>query len=185
MPAQKPKTKAQTRPKPRAKATAKPKARAAKAQSAKPLAEKAKRDDVQDFVARYDEGPPAEGISDEETLRHHAEIAAELSPDEYQEAATQSFERMDPGERSDFGRRLRRQAEAEGIDVHEAARDDALGDPNILGSLAGMLQDKKPGALSELLGSESGPGVGGILNSPAARAALGGIAAMAAKRLLK
>lgn len=151
----------------------------------KPLAGKAKRDEVEDFVARYEQGRPQDGISDEETLRYHGEIAAGLSPDEYREAATQSFERMDPGQRSDFGRRLRQQAEVEGIDAHEAARDDALEDSNILGSLAGMLQDKKPGALAELLGSENGRGVGGILNSPAARAALGGIAAMAAKRLLR
>ena len=178
MPTQKPKTK----PKPRAKtqAPAKPKPKAEQ-----PLADKAKRDEVEDFVTRYEQGPPQEGISDEETLRHHGEIAAGLSPDEYREAATQSFERMDPVQRSDFGRRLRQQAEAEGIDAHEAARDDALEDSNILGSLAGMLQDKKPGALGELLGSENGKGVGGILNSPAARAALGGIAAMAAKRLLR
>jgi hypothetical protein len=146
---------------------------------------KGRQEEIQDFVARYDQGPPQEGISDEETLRHHDELAASLAPDEYREVARESFERMDPQERADFGRRLRRRAEEEGVDTREAASDDALEDAGILGSLAGMLQDKKPGALSELLSGNGRGGVGEVLKSPAARAAIGGIAAMAAKRFLR
>ena len=147
--------------------------------------EDTRRQELEDFLSRYEEGPPSEGISDEETLRHHAAVAADLSPGDYREAATEAFERMEPSERADLGRRLRRQAESEGVDVREATLDDSLEDSSILGSLAGMLQEKKPGALSELLESETGSGVGEILNSPAARAALAGIAAFAARKLLR
>jgi hypothetical protein len=174
---------AQQKPKTRPKKTTK--ARTTGASSKPKAAGKRQTPEVQDFVARYEQGPPQEGISEEEALRHHDELAADLSEDEYREVATESFERMDPETRADFGRRLRRRAEEEGVDTRVAADDESLSKPDVLGSLAGMLQGKSPGALGSLLGSNGASGVGEVLKSPATRAALGGIAAMAAKRFLR
>ena len=47
--------------------------------------------------------------------------------------------------------------------------------------LAGALQRQQPGLLGQLLGGHDG----GLLANPAARAALGGIAAMVVKRALQ
>ena len=39
------------------------------------------RDDYQDFLNRYDQGPPYAGISDDEAIGRYQQVAPELSPD--------------------------------------------------------------------------------------------------------
>ena len=62
--------------------------------------------DYQDFVGRYDQGPPYAGISDDEALQRHDELAQQISPDQYQQAATSSFSNLSDDERAQLGQDL-------------------------------------------------------------------------------
>jgi hypothetical protein len=44
------------------------------------------RDDYQDLVNRYDQGPPYAGISDDEAIGRYQQVAPELSPEVYQQS---------------------------------------------------------------------------------------------------
>jgi hypothetical protein len=59
-----------------------------------------------------------------------------------------------------------------------------LRDPGTLAPLTGALQRQRPGLLGNLLGGGRGGQGGGLPASPAARAAVGGIAAMVVRRVL-
>ena len=129
------------------------------------LGDSNKRQQLQDFIGRFEQGAPHEGYSDEEAINHHEEIASQLSPDEYRQAAEEAVSRLSPEERLQLGQHLIEQARAQGLDPSEAAQDEQ--------------QLSSAGGLGSLLG-----GGGSMLSNPLAKAALGGIAAMAAKRIL-
>lgn len=143
---------------------------------------------LQQFLQRYEQGAPADGISDHEALDQHQRVATAASPEQYQQFAAEAFGRMAPEEREQVGRQLQQGAQARGLDVAGLLGGnglDKLGDPNTLAQLAAALQRQQPGLVGELLGGgHNGPG-GGMLANPAVRAALGGIAAMAVKQLLQ
>jgi hypothetical protein len=146
--------------------------------------------DVQDFLRRYERGAPAEGISDQEALDHHQQVAAKVPPEQYQQAAGEAFDRMSPQEREQVGQQLQQGAQAHRLDLGSLLGGAGGGlaqlhDPGTLAQLAGALQRQQPGLLGNLLGGGQGGKGGGLLASPAARAALGGIAAMAVKRVLQ
>lgn len=180
-----------------------------------------RRSQVQDFVSRYDDGPPTEGFSDDEALRHYDEVAGHLSPEEYQEVATQAFERMSPEQRREFAQMLMRHDDDGSSPPIDS--DTQYEDPRQLAQATSQVQQQRPKGLAELLGTNSvrtedstggmgdqmggGPGgmlgdltggysqqrgygqvgaggIGGLVNNPVARAALGGIAAMAFRQLL-
>ena len=145
---------------------------------------------VQDFLRRYEEGAPAEGISDQEALDHHQQLAAQVPPEQYQQAAGEAFGRMSPDERQQVAQQLQQGAQAQGLDLGSLLGGGGLGqlrDPATLAQLAGALPRQQPGLLGNLLGGGRGGqgGGGGLLASPAARAAPGGIAAMVVKRALQ
>jgi hypothetical protein len=54
------------------------------------------RDDYQDFVNRYDQGPPYEGISHDGAVGRYQQVARELSPEVYQQSARDALSRMVP-----------------------------------------------------------------------------------------
>ena len=71
------------------------------------------------------------------------------------------------------------------IDVPHLNRggiDDRLQDPPSLAQATGRLYQQEPGLLGQLLGG--GGGGTDVLSHPLAKAALAGIAAMAAKRMM-
>jgi hypothetical protein len=145
---------------------------------------------MQDFLQRYEQGAPADGISDQEALDHHQQLAAQASPEQYEQAAGEAFGRMAPEEREQVGQQLQQGAQAHGLDLGALLGGGGPGqlrDPGTLAQVAGALQRQQPGLLGNLLGGGRGGqgGGGGLLASPAARAALGGIAAMVVKRALQ
>ena len=151
------------------------------------------RQDYQDFVGRYDQGAPWDGISDQEAAQRYQEVAPRLSPQEYQESAQEAFARLSPQERQQLGRYLQQQARQQGVDVPDLNRDgidDRLQDSAYLAHAAGQMQQQQPGLLGQLLGGGAGGsaggagGVGEVLASPLAKAALAGIAAVAVKRMM-
>src|SRR5687767_11059423 len=61
------------------------------------------RQEYQDFVRRYDDGPPWAGVSDQEAAQRYQQVAPRLSPQEYQQSAQEAFSRLSPQERQQFG----------------------------------------------------------------------------------
>ena len=139
-----------------------------------------RRDEVEDFVSRYDQGEPWEGISDDEAVSRHDELASELSEDEYEEVARESFERLSPQQRKQLGRELRQQARQRRVRAPEVDDDDdeKLADAGMLAKLTSRVHGQAPGLVGQLLGG------GGMKGNPLVKGALGGIAATAAKRFM-
>ena len=178
-----------------------------------------RRSQYQDFVNRYDQGAPYDGISEDEAFNNYQQVAGRIPPDVYQQSAQEAFSRMAPQERMQFGQYLQQQATSQGLpfqDLDRDGRDDRYQDPAYLAQLTGQMEQQQPGVLGQLLGGGGGGplgggggllgggggrmmgnllgggggglmgggGGGGMLANPLAKAALGGIAAMAFKRMM-
>ena len=144
---------------------------------------------VEDFINRYQQGPQA--ISEEEAANRYREVAPHLSSEDHMRAAKEAFARMSPEERAEFGRYMGEQAQRQGhnfIDLNEDGIDDRLQDPDYLARTTTQAHQKEPGLLGQLFGGSgghsSGGTGGGMLSSPLAKGALGGIAAYGLSRML-
>ena len=156
------------------------------------------RQQFQDFSNRYEQGAPFDGISEQEALERYRQVAPHLPPQMWQESAQESFSRLSPQQRMELGRYLQQGAQQRGVnfpDVNRDGIDDRLQDPRYLAQVAGQMRQQQPGLFSQLLGGAMGGGqqmggggqmgdIGQMLNNPIAKAALAGIAATAAKRML-
>jgi hypothetical protein len=170
--------------------------------------------DFQDFVSRYQQGAPHEGIDEQEAAQRYGQVAGEIDPSTYQQSAQESLANMSPDQRAEYGQQLSSVAEQQGVshgwdgssdpqslarmttNVHQQAPDllgsllggGGGGAGGVGGALGGLLGGGggggAGGALGGLLGGGSGSGVGGSGGNPIMKAALGGIAAMAAKRMM-
>jgi hypothetical protein len=140
--------------------------------------------DLQNYVQRYQQGPPHEGYSDQEVLQRYQQVAPQLPPQDYQRAAEQAFNNMSPQERVQFGQYVQQQLQSQGTPIQAFGQGNPqmYQDPSYLAQQATQLHQQQPGLLGELLGG--GGGGGGMLASPAAKAALAGIAAMAVSNVL-
>ena len=159
-----------------------------------------------DFISRYQQGAPQDGLEDGETRDRYNEVAGEVDPDTYEAAAHESFSRMDPNSRAQFAGMLHERASAEGYDT---GYDGQSNDPGSLARMTRQVHSQNPGLLGSLLGGGAGPGglggggglggmasgllgggggggggFGALAGNPVARAALGGIAAMVARRVM-
>ena len=157
------------------------------------------RQQFQDFAQRYEQGAPYDGISEQEALQTYQQVAPHLPPQQWQAAAADSFSRLAPQERLQLGQYLQQGAQQRGVtfpDLNRDGVDDRLQDPRYLAQMAGQMRQQQPGLFSQLLGGALGGGMGGspqggqgsglgsALSSPIAKAALAGVAAMAAQRFL-
>ena len=139
------------------------------------------RADYQDFVNRYHNGSPSEGYSTEEVADRYNQVAPQLPPQDYQQAAAAAFDRMTPQERQQFAQYVQQRAQQQGMGnlgglLGGSAQQSQ--DPGALAQAMGQIHQQQPDFLGGLLGQ------GGALGSPLAKAALAGIAAMAAQRFL-
>lgn len=144
------------------------------------------REEHQDYVNRYEQGPAWEGYSDQEVLDRYGSVAHKVSPSEYEQAARQAFDRLSPEQQAEFARYLEERARLRNIPVPERETGREGGLLDWLSHATGQIH-QQPGALRDMLGpaqGESAPGLGGILSSPLAKAALAGIGAMLFKRML-
>ena len=132
---------------------------------------------LEDFAQRFDQGSPWDGFDDQEADERHRQVAEHLSPEEYQDSARDVFARLSPQERRQIGRQLSDRSRQQGLDFDpdDDGRDDRYEDPGVLGGLVGGLHGRQPGGLGQLLGGGGGGGMGKVV--------LGGIAAMAVKRV--
>ena len=147
--------------------------------------------DFQDFVNRYEQGPPWAGISAQEAMSRYQQVAPHLPPDVYQESAQEAFARLSPQERRQLARQLRPLAQQQNLtfpDLNQDGIDDRQQAPRYLAQVTGRMHQQEPGLLGNLLGGGGGgPGGGGaanMLDNPLAKAALAGITAMAVKRMM-
>jgi len=170
------------------------------------------RTKAQDFINRYDQGAPHEGISGEEALNNYQAVAGRLSPQELEDSAAEAYERMSPEERRQFAQFLNERSSVQFDQISDDPRDlarmtsrvQAQQPDGIAGLLGGMMgggmgsmlggntSGGMGGMLSGLMGGDDdrdgrqrgGGGMGDMLQNPIARAALGGIAAMAMKKMI-
>ena len=146
-----------------------------------------KQTEYRDFIDRYDQGSPYDNIDDREAVERYNQVAPQLSRSQYRESAEDSFSRLSPTERAEFSRWLRTRANQQGMsvpdyDLNDDGIDDRMQDnPGELAEMTTRLREKDPNVFEQLLGKS---GTGGPLNNPIAKAALAGIAAMAAQRML-
>ena len=142
------------------------------------------RQEFDDFANRYDQGAPWDGISDDEAYNRYQQVAPHLPPDVYQQSAEQSFSRLSPQQRMEFGRYLRQRSQQQGFQVPGLDMEDRYEDPRHLASVTSQLDQQQPGILGQLLGGGGGGGgMGGMLSNPIGKAALSGIAAMAVRQM--
>lgn len=163
----------------------------------------AQQGDFQDFVSRYEQGAPHEGFDDQEAGQRYGQVAGEADPETYQSSAQDAFTNMDPQQRAEYGQQVSAAADQQGI----AHGWDGSGDPQSLAQMTTNVHQQAPDLLGSLLGggARSAGGLGSLLGgggsgggalegllggggggggNPVMKAALGGIAAMAAKRMM-
>ena len=156
-----------------------------------------RRGRARDFVSRYETGRPDEGYTDEEAAHNYRSAAGRLSPREYEEAAAETYGRMSRQERQEFARLMRERSggrlEVAGDDPRELARTTARfrreeANGGGLAALLGFGDGDEGGRGGDLLGAarggRGGGGLGDLMGNPLAKVALGGIAAVAMKKVL-
>ncbi len=145
------------------------------------------REEFDDFVNRYDQGAPWDGISQEEAVSRYQTVATQVPPDVYEQSAEEAFSRLSPQQRMQLGQYLRRQGRQRNLplaDFDQDGIDDRFQDPRQLARMTSQMDQRQPGVLGQLLGGGGATGgQSGMLENPIAKAALAGIAAMAVKRM--
>jgi len=150
------------------------------------------RSDWDNFVNRYDQGSPYQGISDREAIDRYQQVAPQLGQEQYQQASQEAFARMSPQERAQFLQYMRQQAQQQNLnfpDFNQDGIDDRVQqDPGALAQMTTRMRQQQPGGLGALLGGGGGGGGGGgmadLLGNPLAKAALAGVAAIAVKQMM-
>lgn len=131
-------------------------------------------DAARDFLSRYEEGGnPTTGYSMQEALHHYHQVVPNLSPEQYQNAAQQSFANMSPDLRDQFGQVLQQQAQQHGLNLPNllGAGSQQFQNPNYLAQLTGNLHNQ--GLLNTILGGALSGAAGGISHG-GMQGALGG-----------
>ena len=131
-----------------------------------------RQQDFRDFVDRYDQGAPYEGISDDEAVNRYGQVTAEVDPDTYRESARDAFANMAPEEREQYAQQLGSVADQQGIGHGWDGRST---DPDTLAAVTSNVHQQSPELLTSLLGGGGG-GLGGLIGGEGGGAAgLGGL----------
>jgi hypothetical protein len=113
--------------------------------------------------------------SDQQVSSSYSQVASQLPPDQYEQAAHDAFSKLSPDQRQQFLEELQSESSASGMQ-HPAVQA-ASADPSSLASATTQLHQQQPGSLGQLFAP------GGTFSSPIAKLALLGITAMAAQRI--
>ena len=156
--------------------------------------EPTRRKRANDYVDRYDRGA-YDQMGNDEVLHNYRAATSQLSPDEYQAAATDAMRNMSPEQR----RELRRELKHRSNDRFNAKDDspEEVAAPcsrptrtkGVAGWRGSSVSVVQSGSGSQSQGSQSqggqsqGGGIGGVLDNPVAKVAMAGVAAMVAKKL--
>jgi hypothetical protein len=140
------------------------------------------RQHYQDFVQRYEQGRPWEGVSDDEAAQHYSTVAQQMEPQDYRAAAEEAISRLSPDERAELAEHLRQQARQQDVNFPGLHETPNLERPGVMAGLMSAMHGQQPGILGQLLGGSSGGGIG--MQSNVAKAALAGIAAIGLKKVM-
>ncbi len=138
----------------------------------------------EDFVKRYQQGPPSEGYSGQEVMNRYEQVAPNLSSQDFMRAAQQAFENMSPQEREQFAQYVNQQARQRNINVPQfSGQQDyrQFQNPENLARATTEVHQQEPGLFGQLFGGDKSS----MLNNPIAKAALAGITAYAAQQIMK
>lgn len=149
-----------------------------------------RRTQANDFISRYEQGPPDQGYSDDEAYEHFQRVSQHADPDTIQRASEQAFSRMDPQQRAQFAQQLQQQ---QGGGQMGQFSDD----PRQMAGMMSQMHRQNPSGLAGLLGGGGGGmggalggllggggGGGGFPGGTMGKMALGGIAAYAMKEMM-
>jgi hypothetical protein len=136
----------------------------------------------QDFVNRYQQGPPEQGYTNQEVAQRYQQMAPQLSPDVYQQSAEQAFAQMTPEQRQQFAQWLQTHSQQQGGSApgFNPGSAGSPPDPGTLAQMTARVHQQQPDVLGQLLGGQSGT----ALDNPFVKAAAAGIVAMAAQHFL-
>lgn len=157
------------------------------------LANEVEKRELEDFVRRYEEGSPDEGYTNEEAWNRYRQVTDKLSPEEYREAVEGAVGRLSSGQRLSLAKQLKEQGAGKVLPELEQADDDQLEKPEFLVSAIMKMRQYEPHFLSAALRSgawddrAASPGLLERIfgsSTGAARAVLGGIAALSVKKAL-
>ena len=141
-----------------------------------------KRSQYDDFIGRYQQGSPYDGIDDDEAVQRYEEITPTLSDQDYQESAEAAYSQLSPEERREFSRYLQQRAQQRGMtDFDGNGIDDRLEDPGELAKRTSQVRQQDPNILEQLMGKG---GTGGPLDNPLAKIVFAGITAFAASKIM-
>jgi hypothetical protein len=128
-----------------------------------------------EMLSKFEQGQHDQ-VADSDVHDTYGQVATRLSQDEYLQAAQAAFERLTPEQREQFAQMLRSGLQQQGVDIPQAQQ--APSDPGELAAATAQVHAQEPNLLQQMFAP------GGVFSSPVAKAALLGITAMAAQRLM-
>jgi hypothetical protein len=131
--------------------------------------------DLESMLSSFVQGKH-EDVPDSQVQSTYGQVASQLPQDQYVQAARDAFSKLTPEQREEFARELQAKAQQHGLDVPSAQAVQS--DPGALANAVGDVHAQQPNLLQQMFAP------GGMFSNPAAKAALLGITAMAAQRLM-
>lgn len=130
---------------------------------------------AENFIRQFEQG----GNVSDQAVQRYQQVAQQVPPSVYQQAAEQAFAQLSPEQRQRFLQLAQQQ-------TGKQAQSD---NPQQLAQLATQIHEQHPGGLAAIFGggnqqASQGGGLSSILSNPLAKLVLGGIAAMAVKQML-
>ena len=131
--------------------------------------------DLQAMLSKFTQGQHDQ-VPDNQVHDSYGQVASQLPQDQYVQAARDAFSKLTPQQREEFARELQTKAQEHGVDV--PSTQGGRSDPGTLANAVGDVHAQQPNLLQQMFAP------GGMFSNPAAKAALLGITAMAAQRLM-
>jgi len=130
---------------------------------------------LEDMLSKFSQGQHDQ-IPDGQVQQSYGQVVGQLPQDQYLQAARDAFEKLTPQQREQLAQELQSRAQQQGINV--PSTQTVSSDPGSLATAVSDVHAEQPNLLQQLFAP------GGVFSSPVAKAALLGITAMAAQRLM-
>ena len=130
---------------------------------------------LEDMVSKFNQGQHDQ-VPDSQVQQTYGQVAGQLPQDQYLQAARDAFDKLTPQQRQQLAQELQARAQQAGINV--PSTQSVKPDPGSLATAVSDVHAQQPNLLQQLFAP------GGVFSSPIAKAALLGITAMAAQRLM-
>ncbi len=130
---------------------------------------------LQQLIGAFEQGQHQQ-VGDAQVQQTYGQTAAQLPQDQYLQAAQAAFSRLSPEQRQEFAQQLQTQAQSQGVATQMPSQPSA--DPASLANAVTAIHGQQPNLLQQMFAP------GGTFSSPIAKAALLGITAMAAQRMM-